>query len=115
MFSEEPEWTHLLQHDIKTPPGVVVHQQLYQVPEAHCQATEAEVAQMLHNGIIEESTSPWSSPVVIVPKPDRSLNLCKDFSNIHEMSELDGYSTPTVDELKYLGRFISTLDLTKGY
>lgn len=34
------------------------------------QATDKEVAQMLWNRVIEESTSPLSSPTVMVPKPD---------------------------------------------
>lgn len=40
-----------------------------------------EVAQMLKDGIIE-SMSPWSSPIMVAPKPDSSM-LCNDFWKCH--------------------------------
>ncbi|KAL1269050.1 hypothetical protein QQF64_031339 [Cirrhinus molitorella] len=73
---------------------------------------------MLKLGVIEPSRSAWSSPIVMVPKPDGTLHFCNDFRRLNEVSEFDGYPMPRVDELlKRLGRarFISTLDLTKGY
>ena len=73
---------------------------------------------MLELGVIEESYSPWSSPIVLVPKPDGSLRFCNDFRKLNEISEFDAYPMPRVDELiERLGpaRFVSTLDLTKGY
>ena len=73
---------------------------------------------MLRLGVIEPSHSPWSSPIVMVPKPDGTLRFCNDFRRLNEVSEFDCYPMPRVDELlDRLGRarFISTLDLTKGY
>lgn len=40
-------------------------------------------------GVIEESTSPRSSPTVVVPKPDGSLRLCNDFRRLNSISEFD--------------------------
>ncbi|KAI2644624.1 Retrovirus-related Pol polyprotein [Labeo rohita] len=118
VFSPLPGRTNVLQHDIQTPPGVVVRQRPYRVPEARQQAIEDEVQQMLKLGVIEPSHSPWSSPIVMVPKPDGTLRFCNDFRCLNEVSEFDGYPMPWVDELlDRLGRarYISTLDLTKGY
>ncbi len=72
---------------------------------------------MLRLGVIEPSRSPWSSPIVMVPKPDGTL-FCNDFRRLNEVSEFDGYLMPRVDELLdrlWRAWFISTLDLTKGY
>ncbi len=118
VFSSLPGQTNVLQHDIRTPPGVVVRQRPYRVPEARRQAIEEEVQQMLKLGVVEPSRSPWSSPIVMVPKPDGTLRFCNDFRRLNEVSEFDGYPMPRVDELlDRLGRarYISTLDLTKGY
>uniref|UniRef100_A0A8C1YTF7 Gypsy retrotransposon integrase-like protein 1 n=1 Tax=Cyprinus carpio TaxID=7962 RepID=A0A8C1YTF7_CYPCA len=118
VFSSQPGQTHMLQHDIRTPPGVVVRQRPYRVPEACRQAIEEEIQQMLKLGVIDPSRSPWSSPIVMVPKPDGTLRFCNDFCRLNEVSEFDGYPMPRVDELlDRLGRarYISTLDLTKGY
>ncbi len=71
---------------------------------------------MLKLGVIEPSNSPWSSPIVMVP--DGTLRFCNNFRHLNEFSEFDGYPMPRVDELlDHLGRarYISTLDLTKGY
>ena len=73
---------------------------------------------MLQLRVIEESRSAWSSPVVLVPKPDGSYRFCNDFRRLNEASEFDAYPMPRVDELiERLGpaRYLSTLDLTKGY
>ncbi len=118
VFSPIPGRTQVLQHDIRTPPGTVVRQRPYRVPEARRHAIEEEVQEMLRLGVIEPSRSPWSSPIVMVPKPDDTLRFCNDFRQLNEVSEFDGYPMPRVDELlDRLGgtRYISTLDLTKGY
>ena len=56
--------------------------------------------------------------MVLVPKPDGTYRFCNDFRKLNEASAFDAYPMPRVDELiEQLGpaRFISTLDLTKGY
>lgn len=118
VFSPLPGRTAVIQHEVRTPPGVIVRQRPYRVPEARRRAIETEVQDMLRLGVIEPSRSPWSSPIVMVPKPDGTLRFCNDFRRLNEVSEFDGYPMPRVDELlDRLGRarFISTLDLTKGY
>ncbi|XP_066518865.1 uncharacterized protein [Hoplias malabaricus] len=118
VFSVTPGRTQVVQHDIRTPVGVTVRQRPYRVPEARRTAIEEEVERMLSAGIIEPSNSPWSSPIVLVPKPDGSWRFCNDFRKLNEVSQFDSYPLPRVDDLiDRLGkaRFISTLDLTKGY
>uniref|UniRef100_A0A8C1LPZ1 Gypsy retrotransposon integrase-like protein 1 n=1 Tax=Cyprinus carpio TaxID=7962 RepID=A0A8C1LPZ1_CYPCA len=118
VFSPQPGRTHVLEHDVRTPPGTIVRQRPYRVREARRHAIEEEVQEMLRLGVIEPSHSPWSSPIVMVPKPDGTLRFCNDFRRLNEVSEFDCYPMPHVDELfDRLGRvwFISTLDLTKGY
>ena len=73
---------------------------------------------MLELGVIEESHSTWSSPIVLVGKPDGSIRFCVDYRKVNGVSRIDAYPKPRVDErLDRLGtaRFFSTLDLTKGY
>ena len=71
---------------------------------------------MLRLRVIEESRSAWSSPVILVPKPEGTFRFCNDFRRLNEVSEFDAYPMPKVDELIEPGtRYLTTLDLTKGY
>ena len=73
---------------------------------------------MEESGIIEPSASEWSSPIVMVKKKDGSLRMCIDYRRLNAMTEVEAYPMPRVDELIDLlgkARFISTLDLMKGY
>ena len=77
---------------------------------------QAEIKAMLELGVIEESHSAWSSPIVLVGKPDESVWFCVDYKK--NVSRFDAYPMPRIDELlDRLGtaHFFSTLDLTKGY
>lgn len=68
--------------------------------------------------MIEPSNSPWSSPIVMIPKPDGIFHFCNDFRKLNKVSQFDSYPMPRVDELiERLGRarYVSTLELTKGY
>ena len=73
---------------------------------------------MLERKIIEPSTAEWSSPIVLVQKKDEKLRLCVDYRHLNELSTMDAYPMPRVDDIiDRVGKanFFSTLDLTKGY
>ena len=73
---------------------------------------------MLKLGVIEPSISEWNSPIVLVPKPDGSVQFCIDFREVNKISQFDMYPLPRLDEMvERLGeaQYISTLDLCKGY
>ncbi|KYO43699.1 hypothetical protein Y1Q_0013688 [Alligator mississippiensis] len=73
---------------------------------------------MLKLGVIRPSRRPWRSPLVPVHKPDGSLRLCVDYRRLNAMAVFDAFPMPYVAELvERMGdaRYISTLDLAKGY
>lgn len=73
---------------------------------------------MLEFGVIEESSSEWSSPIMLVPKSDGTIRFCNDFRKLNNISKFDAYPLPRVDGLiDRLGtaRYLTILDLTKGY
>lgn len=118
VFSQLPGRTTATQHEIITPPGVRVKVRPYRIPEAKLIDVHQEIETMLKLDIIEESTSPWNSPIVMVAKPNGTWRFCNDFRQLNNVSKFDAYPMPRVDELiERLGKakYLTTLDLTKGY
>lgn len=78
---------------------------------------DAEVEEMEKEGVIEPSTSAWSSPVVIVRKKDGTHRFCVDYQRLNQTTEKDVYPLPhitaTLDKLRE-ARYLSTLDLKNG-
>ena len=66
VFSPLPGRTSLIHHHVETTPGVSVRTRPYRLPEHKKKLVQAEIRAMLELGVIEESHSAWSSPIVLV-------------------------------------------------
>ncbi|KAL5497626.1 hypothetical protein EMCRGX_G014134 [Ephydatia muelleri] len=118
VLANTPGRTQFAEHCIETGSARPVRLPAYRIPHAYRETVRQEIEEMLEEGIIEHSNSEWSSPIVLVGKKDGSLRLCVDYRRLNSLSEADAYPMPRIDEmLDQLGtaRFISTLDLTRGY
>ena len=77
-----------------------------------------EVEYMLEHGIIEQSNSSWSSPIVLVPKPDGSQRFCIDFRKVNAVTKTDSFPLPRIEDcIDQVGNaaYVSKIDLMKGY
>ena len=118
VLRDSPGYTTLVEHHIATGEHLPVRQRPYRLPYSQLPVMRAELDKMLELGVIEPSHSEWSSPVVMVPKKDGTTRFCVDYRRLNTISKFDCYPLPRVDEIiDRLGkaRYISTLDLTKGY
>lgn len=61
-------FTHEIRHIIPTISKAPVFTKLYRYPEIHKLEVEKQVADMLHCDIIRHSSSPYCSPIWVVPK-----------------------------------------------
>jgi hypothetical protein len=95
----------------------------YRLPEAQKAEVENQVKRLLRDGIIEESTSPWSSPILVVPKKmdasgQQKCRLVVDYRKLNDKTVGDAYPLPDITEiLDQLGqaKYFSCLDLAMGY
>ena len=85
-------------------------------------AVRAEVAKQLRDmqeaGVIQPSSSPWASPIVMVCKQDGTHRFCIDYRELNAVTKADVFPLPRIDDLlDQLGfaRYFSTLDLASGY
>ncbi|GBN47724.1 Transposon Ty3-I Gag-Pol polyprotein [Araneus ventricosus] len=73
---------------------------------------------MVDNGVIDESSGPWASFILLVKKKDGSARFCVDYKKLNEITIKDSYPLPriddTLDTLKG-SKWFSTLDLKSGY
>eukprot|EP00731_Ephydatia_muelleri_P033860 Em0040g10a len=77
-----------------------------------------EVRKMLSRGVIRPSSSPWSSPVVMVRKKNGSWRFCIDYRKLNAVTHQDAYPLPRIDAtLESLAgsTLFTTLDLASGY
>lgn len=78
---------------------------------------------MLDAGIIQPSRSPWTPPLLVVPKKadapgNKRWRVVVDFRKLNDITIGDAYPLPKIEEiLDQLGhsRYFSTLDLANGY
>jgi len=61
---------------------------------------EKYLKKMMADGKVADSESPYSAPILFVPKPDGSLRLCVDYRNLNKLTILNKYPLPLMDELR---------------
>lgn len=94
----------------------------YRTPEVHLHEIDKQVNKMLSEKIIQPSTSPFNSPILLVPKKsekeEKKWRLVVDFRQLNKNVIPDKFPLPRIDEiLDHLGRakFFTTLDLMSGF
>ncbi len=90
----------------------------YRLPHSQRAVVNGLVKDML-KGVIQESTSPWSSSLFLVPKRHGSWRPVIDFRRVNEVTVSDHYPLLLLsDLLQSLGRnnaVFTSLDLLSGY
>ena len=86
-------------------------------PPEH-KAIQSFIDDGLKEGVIEPSDSPWSSPLLPVPKKDGTSRICVDYRALNKLTKLNAYPLPRIDECyrNLAGaQFFTCLDLWSGY
>ncbi|KAK9687374.1 Integrase zinc binding domain [Popillia japonica] len=114
--NDELTQTTSITHDIPTLDEKPTHTKSYRYPQVHKDEVRKQVDKMLKQGIIKPSTSPWSSPLWVVPKKldasgERKWRVVIDYRRLNEKTIGDAYPLPNIEDiLDQLGRINSNAD-----
>jgi len=99
--------TERVYHRIDTGDAQPIHQLPCRLPLAKQALVNNLLEDMKSTGVIEESDSPWSSPVVLVRKKGGSLRFCIDYRRLNDITKdcfpLRGLTTPWIPWLEPSG------------
>ena len=113
-----PGRTELVELEIHTEGHSPVANHPYRIAPRWRDEVKSQIDQLLQLGIIQPSTSPWSSSVVTVKKKDGGIRICIDFRAVNAITVPDPYQMPLIEEILDLlasAKFISKVDLNKGF
>ena len=75
-----------------------VKQKPYRTPFAEKPMVEQQLADMLTAGVVSPSSSPWASPIVVVPKKDSTKRVCVDYrKGVNKVLVQNSYPLPNID------------------
>jgi hypothetical protein len=104
--------------EIKLKTDKIICYNPYRMPLCEREKVKTIVDDLLKNGIIRESTSPFASPVLLVHKKDGGSRLCVDYRALNEITVKDRFPLPRIDDqIDQLGRakYFTTLDMAAGF
>ena len=118
LSDDELGCTNVVHHSIDTGDIPPIHQPPYRTPFSQRETIAELIANMERRGIVQPSSSPWVSPIVLVPKKDGKVRFCVYYRRLNTATMKDVYPLPRIEDiLDTLGQthYFTTLDLTAGY
>ncbi|PAA51672.1 hypothetical protein BOX15_Mlig023015g11 [Macrostomum lignano] len=107
------------QHKIELDDGArPIRQRPRRVPHAFRRQVDEKLEQMRQHGVIEPSTSPWASNLIIVRKKNNDIRVCVDWRALNNLTVKDAHPLPhlhqALDSLAGCSWF-STIDMRQGF
>ena len=110
--------TPLTQMSINTGDSDPISQKPYPITMKHYQWVKEEIDKLLEAGVIRNSHSSWSAPIIVVPKGDGGKQLVIDYRALNKVTRKFVWPMPKVKDIFSQlngAKYFSTLDLRAGY
>ena len=110
--------TDAVEFDVDTGSHPPVSQQKYKTPYFLRNEMKRIIDKNLENGLMEECSSPWAAPTLLVKKPNGTWRLVVDYRKLNQITTADCYPLPEINEcVNELAesRIFSTTDLFSGF
>ena len=105
--------------EIKVPVGTQpIQSRPYRLNPVLSKQLDAILDSYLAAGLIQHSTSPWSSPLVCVPKQSGGIRITVNYQKLNKVTEIPQIAVACVDEVLDTlggGSVSSVLDLFSGF
>ena len=118
IFSNAPGKVKDYQCTISFKTPVDFHRKSYPIAYSLKNEVREELNRMMENDIIEYSHSPYTNPIISVPKTNGKVRICLDAREINKMIINDRTSPGEIEEIlkKFHGtKYISSWDTVCGY
>ncbi|KAJ1699965.1 hypothetical protein LUZ63_008477 [Rhynchospora breviuscula] len=125
------EYSSVFEEPMGLPPKRGVDHNIPLLPEAqpinlrpyrysYFQKLEIEkiIEELMKHSVIQHSTSPYASPVLLVKKKDGGWRMCVDYRKLNNQTVKDKYPIPIIEDLLdelHGARYFSKIDLKSGY
>lgn len=110
--------TNLIEHVRDVGPHPAIKQRYYMVSPKVLKEVNKELDEMIKDGVVDKSKSDWSSPIIMIKKPDGTYRVCLEFRKVNSVTKKDEYPLPQIDSILHKFRhvrYISKLDMQKGF
>jgi hypothetical protein len=106
-------------HEIPMQPNATPqYRGIFRLSQMELQELRKQLSELLRDGKISPSTSPYGAPVLFVKKKDGSLRMCIDYRVLNSRTVKNRYALPRIDELLdqlFGARRFTKIDLMSGY
>jgi hypothetical protein len=110
--------TNLLEYDIQLLDKTPVRLAPYRLSPPKMQYLREHIKQLLRDGVIEPSTSHYSSPMFLVPKSEGTYRAVVDFRALNKRSAIESVPLPDIHSACHWfskAKYFTTLDLNQAY
>ena len=115
---EKVELAHAEPMKINTGNATARYKRQYSTPFALKEEMKNVIRKMKEEKVIEESVSPWNSPIFLIKKKNGEFRPVIDYRELNQVTEIERFPLPVMDDLfksMNKAKIFSTIDLLHAY